>query len=187
MAATKMSTEGVFQAVLLNYLVSQARTVEGSVNRAKEGTVVADTAGKALQAIVTDVTKVADLLNGISRASDEQAQGVEQINTAVTQMDQVTQQNAAVAEESAAAAEELSAQSLTVKEMVDTLLALVGGKAGVGQQGRVASPAAVAAKATQSKRVGKRKPGQIAAKPPVQTDTPLPASDAAQFADSAEF
>ncbi len=102
--------------------------IEGSVTRAKEGTTVADTAGKVLQAIVGDVTQVADLLNGITRASDEQAQGVEQINTAVSQMDKVTQQNAAGAEESASAAEQLSAQAQTVKSMVGELMALVGGK-----------------------------------------------------------
>jgi len=102
--------------------------IEGSVTRAKEGTTVADTAGKVLQAIVGDVTQVADLLNGITRASDEQAQGVEQINTAVSQMDKVTQQNAAGAEESASAAEQLSAQAQTVKSMVGDLMALVGGK-----------------------------------------------------------
>ncbi|MBU0640230.1 MAG: methyl-accepting chemotaxis protein, partial [Planctomycetes bacterium] len=68
------------------------------------------------------------LLNGISKASDEQAQGVEQINTAVSQMDKVTQQNAAGAEESASAAEELTAQAQTVKGLVDDLVAIVGAK-----------------------------------------------------------
>ncbi len=102
--------------------------IEGSVTRAKEGTTVADTAGKALQAIVGDVAQVADLLNGITQASDEQAQGVEQINTAVTQMDKVTQQNAAGAEESASASEQLSAQAQTVKAIVEDLSALVGGQ-----------------------------------------------------------
>ena len=101
--------------------------IEGSVTRAKEGTTVADSAGQALQAIVGDVTKVAELLNGITQASQEQAQGVEQVNTAVSEMDKVTQQNAAGAEESASAAEQLSAQAQTVKGMVDELSAMVGG------------------------------------------------------------
>ncbi len=102
--------------------------IEGSVTRAKEGTNVADTAGKALKNIVADVAQVAELLDGITRASNEQAQGVDQINTAVSQMDRVTQQNAAGAEESASAAEELSAQAQTLKGMVGELVALVGGK-----------------------------------------------------------
>jgi len=120
--------------------------IEGSVNRAKDGTTVADTAGKALQAIVGDVSKVAELLNGISRASDEQAQGVDQVNTAVSQMDKVTQQNAAGAEESASAAEELSAQAVTVKNMVDELSVLVGGRR---------AETGVKATATKTKQTGK--------------------------------
>ena len=102
--------------------------IEDSVTRAKEGTTVADTAAKALQAIVGDVSQVADLLNGITQASEEQAQGVDQINTAVAQMDRVTQQNAAGAEESASAAEQLSAQAQTVKAMVDELATLISGR-----------------------------------------------------------
>ncbi len=101
--------------------------IEDSTTRAKEGTDVAGEVGKALGTIVADVTKVADLVSGITKASEEQAQGVDQVNTAVSQMDKVTQQNAAGAEESASAAEELSAQSLAVKGMVDELAVVVGG------------------------------------------------------------
>jgi methyl-accepting chemotaxis protein len=101
--------------------------IEDSVNKAKDGTEVAGEVGNALGAIVADVTKVTDLIKGISKASEEQAQGVDQVNTAVSQMDKVTQQNAAGAEESASAAEELSAQAQTVKGMVDELSFMVGG------------------------------------------------------------
>ncbi len=101
--------------------------IEDSTNRAKEGTDVAGEVGKALGTIVADVTKVADLVSGITKASEEQAQGVDQVNTAVSQMDKVTQQNASGAEESASAAEELSAQSLAVKGMVDELAAVISG------------------------------------------------------------
>jgi methyl-accepting chemotaxis protein len=104
--------------------------IEGSVNRAKEGTSVAETAAAALQGIVGDVAQVADLLNSITQASSEQAQGVEQINLAVSQMDKVTQQNAAGAEESASAAQELSAQAHTVQAIVGDLEGLVSGQRG---------------------------------------------------------
>jgi methyl-accepting chemotaxis protein len=157
--------------------------IEGSVTRAKEGTAVADSAGKALQAIVTDVTQVAELLNGITRASDEQAQGVEQINTAVTQMDQVTQQNASVAEESAAAAEELSAQSHAVKEMVDTLLALVGGSGGVSQMIHTAPHAAK----PLPRPLSNDKAHQVVAKRPPAHLAAVPARHAAGSDDLSSF
>ena len=101
--------------------------IEGSVSKTREGTAVAGDVGKALGTIVTDVTKVAELIEGISTASEEQARGVEQVNTAVSQMDKVTQQNAAGAEESASASEEMASQAATVKSMVGDLAALISG------------------------------------------------------------
>jgi len=58
------------------------------------------------------------VVNEIALASKEQAEGINQVTNAITQMDQVTQQNAASAEESAAAAEELSSQADNLKDMV---------------------------------------------------------------------
>ncbi len=101
--------------------------IENSVSKAREGTEVASDVGKALAAIVGDVTKVTDLIDGISKASEEQAQGVDQVNTAVSQMDKITQQNAAGAEESASAAQQLSSQANTVKGIVNELATLVNG------------------------------------------------------------
>ncbi len=127
--------------------------IEDSVGRAREGTTVASEVAKSLGAIVADVTKVADLVNGITRASQEQAQGVDQVNIAVSQMDKVTQQNAAGAEESASAAEELSAQATTVKGMVDELAGVIGGaKAQAAAQARSAAASA----ARNQKRAGMR-------------------------------
>ena len=95
--------------------------IDNAVTKSKQGTA-------AIQEIVGGVTKVTELLNGISRASEEQAMGVDQVNTAVSQMDKVTQQNASGAEESAAAAEELSAQAAATKSLVDELVVLVKGE-----------------------------------------------------------
>jgi len=100
--------------------------IDGSVARVEAGTSVASAAVSSLRSIVKDVSKVAGLLDGISRASSEQAQGVEQINTAVSQMDRTTQQNAASAEESAAAAEQLRAQATSLTTIVGELSCLVG-------------------------------------------------------------
>jgi methyl-accepting chemotaxis protein len=70
--------------------------------------------------------KVNNLVAEIATASNEQAQGIEQINKAVAEMDRVVQQNAANAEESASASEEMSAQTKSMKGLVGHLAALVG-------------------------------------------------------------
>ena len=67
------------------------------------------------------------LVGEIANASKEQTDGIEQVNTADSQMDKVTQSNAGNAEETAAAAEELSAQSVVLQDSVATLRALVDG------------------------------------------------------------
>lgn len=92
--------------------------IEGSVKRVENGTVIANQTAKALEEIVTGVTKVTDLIGEIASASNEQAQGIDQINTGLGQIDQVTQSNTASAEESASAAEELSGQAIQLKQMI---------------------------------------------------------------------
>ena len=153
--------------------------IEGSVTKVREGTQVASDVGKALGTIVGDVGKVSELINGISRASEEQAQGVDQVNTAVSQMDKVTQQNAAGAEESASAAEELAAQAVSVKSIVNELVGIVGGtNARIGSDGSgpgtsymaVRSKHGVKAgqlhKASRPARAKPRRLGQVGAPPP---------------------
>jgi methyl-accepting chemotaxis protein len=68
-------------------------------------------AGRAMQDIVMQVRKVNDLMGEIAGTAGEQSRGIEQVNTAVAQMDQVTQQNAALVEESAAATASLAHQA----------------------------------------------------------------------------
>ena len=89
-------------------------------------------------AVSLEMRKVAELVSEITAASREQSQGIEQVNTAVTEMDKVTQTNAANAEESAAASEELNAQAEQMKNFVLELMKLVGGKeTNPGQAGGV--------------------------------------------------
>ena len=103
-----------------------AAMIEESVNNAKNGVSIAVEVGKNLEEITTASTKVNSLVGEIAAASKEQAQGIDQVNTAISQMDKVTQSNAASAEESASAAEELSSQSVQLGEMVAELVAIVG-------------------------------------------------------------
>ena len=105
-----------------------AELIEGSRKNADVGVKVTEEVAKSLDEIAINVKKAVDLMGEVAAASQEQAQGVEQINTAIAQMDQVTQQNAANAEESASASEELSSQAEQLKDIVEELMALIGGQ-----------------------------------------------------------
>ncbi len=101
--------------------------IEDSVSKSKHGSDLAEKSGQALEKIVTGSRKVADLLAEISAASKEQAEGIQQVNVAVTSVDQVTQRNAATAEESSASSEELTAQAETMRDAVGDLSRLING------------------------------------------------------------
>jgi methyl-accepting chemotaxis protein-2 (aspartate sensor receptor) len=89
-----------------------------SVARIDSGGALVDQAGKTMQEIVSSVRHVADIMGEITAASHEQRTGIEEVNRAVTQMDQVTQQNAALVEEAAAAAESLQDQATQLVQAV---------------------------------------------------------------------
>jgi methyl-accepting chemotaxis protein len=95
-----------------------AEMIEGSIKKTEAGAKIAVETSKALEEIVTGVTKVTDLIGEIASASKEQAEGIAQINQGLSQVDQVTQQVTANSEESASASEELSSQSLQLKQML---------------------------------------------------------------------
>ncbi|KRB87166.1 methyl-accepting chemotaxis protein [Duganella sp. Root198D2] len=89
-----------------------------SVQQVADGGKLADSAGAAMQDIVKSVQNVAGLMQEIASASQEQSLGIDQVNQAVTQMDNTTQQNAALVEEAAAAAQSLSEQAARLEEVV---------------------------------------------------------------------
>ncbi|EXU80660.1 methyl-accepting chemotaxis protein [Comamonas aquatica DA1877] len=82
-----------------------------SVEKVAAGGQLVNAAGNTMQDIVEQVRRVTDLILEINAASLEQTSGIDQINNAVVQLDQVTQQNAALVEESASAAESLNQQA----------------------------------------------------------------------------
>jgi methyl-accepting chemotaxis protein len=104
-----------------------ANLIEGTVKKIEDGASLTDMTNQAFVQVAESAGKVAVLLEEITAASHEQAQGIEEVNKAVAEMDKVTQQNASNAEESASASEELNAQAEQMKGMVDELLVLVGG------------------------------------------------------------
>ncbi|MGV2865124.1 methyl-accepting chemotaxis protein, partial [Achromobacter sp. AGC39] len=85
--------------------------IEDSVNKVGAGSQQVERAGATMQEIVASVKRVTDIMGEISAASDEQSSGIDQVNRAVSQMDEVTQQNAALVEEAAAAAGSLQEQA----------------------------------------------------------------------------
>ena len=92
--------------------------INDSVAKVDEGTKLVDEAGSTMDEIVTAVKRVTDIMSEISAASQEQSSGIEQINQAVTQMDEATQQNAALVEEASAAAESMRQQSSVLSQAV---------------------------------------------------------------------
>uniref|UniRef100_Q07SD7 Methyl-accepting chemotaxis sensory transducer with Pas/Pac sensor n=1 Tax=Rhodopseudomonas palustris (strain BisA53) TaxID=316055 RepID=Q07SD7_RHOP5 len=96
--------------------------ISDSVAKVESGSRLVDTAGKTMEEIVQSVKRVTDIMAEISAASQEQRGGIEQVNTAVTQMDKVTQQNAALVEEAAAAAKSMEDQTNSMQEMVSQFL-----------------------------------------------------------------
>ncbi len=94
--------------------------ISDSVEKVGAGTRLVDEAGKTMDEVVNSVKRVTDIMAEITAASTEQSQGIEQVNTAITQMDDVTQQNAALVEEAAAAAESLEEQAQDLAALMST-------------------------------------------------------------------
>jgi methyl-accepting chemotaxis protein len=95
-----------------------ADLIEGSVSKAENGVDIAQRTAEALSEIVGGITKTTDLVAEIAAASNEQSQGIGQINQGLNQIESVTQQNTANAEESAAAAEELASQAQHLRQLL---------------------------------------------------------------------
>ncbi|HWM45869.1 MAG TPA: methyl-accepting chemotaxis protein [Xanthobacteraceae bacterium] len=94
--------------------------ITNSSVQVKDGVELVNRAGKSLSEIVESIKSVADIVGDIATASSEQATGLEQVNKALAQMDEVTQQNSALVEENAATAKTLEQQAIAMNERVST-------------------------------------------------------------------
>ncbi|MEY4916135.1 MAG: hypothetical protein RL616_48 [Verrucomicrobiota bacterium] len=108
--------------------------IQNAIVNTARGVEISATVSLTLAEIVEKARQVDELAAEVATASREQTQGINQINSAVGQMDKVTQGNAVSAEESAAAAEELNAQAMAMKQTVSELMQLVGGEAEAGSK-----------------------------------------------------
>jgi methyl-accepting chemotaxis protein len=110
--------------------------IDNTIKAVKQGSELTQATREAFQENVSNAGKVAQLIDEIAAASQDQAQGIDQINKAVAEMDKVTQQTAANAEESASASEELTAQAKQMQVYVGDLKDVIGGSAVRERQGR---------------------------------------------------
>jgi uncharacterized phage infection (PIP) family protein YhgE len=131
-----------------------------------EGTKLVDESGKALAEIVVRVKKVTDVMAEIASSSREQASGIEQVNKAITMMDDVTQQNAALVEEASAAAQALTEQASNLTQLISRYRVGEGAADAV----HAAAPASAAAPAVERRAptrpmTGKKRPTTVPAAP----------------------
>ncbi len=113
--------------------------IENTIKSVKSGNEFTRATQQAFQRNMEISGKIGKLIDEIAAASQEQAQGIGQVNKAMDEIDKVVQRNAAHAEESASVAEEMNAQAEHMKRFVGELVDLVGGK---GNEGQTAAPAA---------------------------------------------
>ncbi len=92
--------------------------IDDSAGKVGAGSALVGEAGQTMEQIVGSIKRVTDLMGEIAAASQEQTRGIEQVNQAITQMDQVTQQNAALVEEAAAAAQSMEQQAGALVDVV---------------------------------------------------------------------
>ncbi|NOU40191.1 MAG: chemotaxis protein [Methylotenera sp.] len=127
--------------------------IADSVSKTAEGTKQVENAGTTMQEIVTSVQRVTDIMGEISAASVEQSQGINQVNSAITSMDEVTQQNAALVEQAAAAAESLVDQAVGLMDTVSAFR-LSGSSATPSRNLRTVAPPARLASSTSTAKPG---------------------------------
>ncbi len=116
-----------------------------SVEKVDAGSKLVQEAGTTMEDIVSSVRRVTDIMAEISSASHEQEAGIEQINTAIGEMDAVTQQNAALVEEAAAAAQAMQEQSDQLEQLVSTFKLAKGTAPATAPARRAARPRLAAA------------------------------------------
>ena len=92
--------------------------INDSVTKVAEGTRLVDDSGETLKGIVSSIESVLSLISSISEASQEQATGINHVNTAVSQMDTMTQQNAALVEETSAVSASMNTEARKLQELM---------------------------------------------------------------------
>jgi len=147
------------------------RLIRDSVKQVEEGSSLVTQSGQTLDRIVMAVKKVSDIVGEIAGASQEQSAGIEQVNKAVMQLDEMTQQNAALVEQASAASQSMAGQASTLREMLshyqvshEAAAAAAAAMTAGGRQVGHAQPARVERRGAARPWVGKDKGGESARK-----------------------
>jgi hypothetical protein len=111
-----------------------ADLIDGTTKKIKYGAEIVTKTNSDFQQVADGSRKAVDLVNEIAAASEEQAQGVEQVSKAVSDMDQVVQKNAANADASAAASDDLKAEAEDMNGFVEELITMVGSSNSSGRR-----------------------------------------------------
>ncbi|CAB3652764.1 methyl-accepting chemotaxis protein [Paraburkholderia sp. SIMBA_055] len=106
--------------------------IEASASHVASGSQLVENAGQTMSEVVRSVQQVTDIMGEIASASSEQTKGIEQVNVAVTQMDEVTQQNAALVEQATAAAQAMADQAESLRSAVSVFQVDAAGHSGQG-------------------------------------------------------
>jgi methyl-accepting chemotaxis protein len=92
--------------------------IQDSVRKVQDGSLLVTQSGETLEKIVASVKKVSDIVAEIAAASREQSSGIEQVNRAVTQMDQITQQNASLVEQATTSSQDMAEAARRLDQMM---------------------------------------------------------------------
>ena len=155
-----------------------------SVEKVEAGTDLVDKAGETMKDLVASVRRVSLIIGEIAAASTEQTAGIEQINEAITQMDEVTQQNAALVEQAAAASQSMQDQASVLTRVVSLFKLhtqnLVNSSAAMAGKAAANSPLKSSIKASNkpAKLAASSDKKLIAAKPPATKQAEQSAPDA---------
>jgi len=126
--------------------------IGNSVEQVNAGTALVHRAGTTMEEVVASVRRVTDIMGEITSASREQSTGIDQVNEAIAQMDQVTQQNAALVEQAAAAAASMQEQAGQLAQAASSF------KLGADAMARWAAPPAKPAPGFEQRRVQRTAP-----------------------------
>jgi len=145
--------------------------IQDSVRKVQDGSLLVTQSGQTLEQIVLSVKKVSDIVAEIAAASREQSSGIEQVNKAVMQMDEMTQQNAALVEQATAASQSMADQARDLTKMMERYQ--------VGESSAPVSPASRPAAASKAAPMAERRaPNRAFSAKPAARPAPVESHEA---------